>query len=162
MAAEKKRTTPTEEEKLKTEVAYLQFYEEALRDPTKYIKHDVDAHSDEALYRLASRHGMAYYGWYWLLAECLAGRRNNSYDVSDDLGWERLTWDLSCMQRMSTDECKEFIAELAALDLISREHLAEMSVVTITRIRKDKEEYAKTVAQKRLGAWKTNQKRLYG
>lgn len=161
MAAEKKREL-TQAEKQQAEIAYQQFYDEALRDPTKYLKHDVDAHNDEALYRLASRHGMDYYGWYWLLAENLAGRRGSSYDVSDDMGWERLAWDLSCMQRMSVDDCKEFVALLATLDLISREHLSEMHLVTINRIRKDKEEYARAIAQKRLGAWKTNQKRLYG
>lgn len=157
-----KKRAATEEEKQQAEIAYQQFYEEALRDPTRYLRHDTDAHDDEALYRLASRHGMAYYGYFWLLAECLAARKGNSYDVSDDAGWRRLAWDLSIIEPMSVDDCKLFVAELAALDLISQEHLSELHLVTSRRIRKDKEEYARTIAQKRLGAWKTNQKRLYG
>lgn len=159
--AEKKREL-TQAEKQQAEIAYQQFYDEALRERPKYIQHDIDAHNSEELSRLGQLYGMEAWGRYWHLAELLAGRRNSAYDVSDNLGWERLAWDLSSMQRMSVDDCKEFIGNLADLGLVSREHLTELHQVTIRRIRKDREEYARTVAQKRLGAWKTNQRRLYG
>lgn len=159
--AEKKREL-TQAEKQQAEIAYQQFYEEALRERPKYLQHDIDAHNSEELSRLGQRYGMEAWGRYWHLAELIAGRRNSAYDVSDDLGWERLAWDLSSMQRISVEETKQFIANLAELGLVSKEHLLELHLVTILRVRRDREEYAKTVALKRLGAWKTNQKRLYG
>lgn len=158
MATKSKQSYAAEE----AEAAYSIFYEEALREPIKYLKHDARAHDDEALYRLANRHGMAYYGLYWLLAELLTGRKDHSYDVSDEAGWRRLAWDLSCMELIDVDDCKAFVAELAALDLISREQLNEMQKVVITRIRLDANAYAERTASKKLGAWKTNRNRLYG
>lgn len=162
MATTSKKRDATPEEKQQAEVAYQQFFEEALHEPTKYLPHDINASRDEALSRLGQRYGMAYYGYYWLLVELLAGRRDCSYDVRDELGWERLAWDLSIMQRMTVDECKEFVAHLAELDLISREHFEELHLVTSRRVRRDREDYAREVAQKRLGGWRSSQKRLYG
>lgn len=147
-------------EKLAAQEAYLEFLERAMADPVKFIKHDARAHDDEALYRLANRHGMAMYGWYWLLVELLTGRRHHYYDVSDEAGWRRLARDMSCMCDMTTDECRSFIADLYGADLINREQYDELHRVAITRIMVDAKAYAETVASKQLGAWKTNRKKL--
>lgn len=140
--------------------AYAEFLERAMSDPVKFVKHDARAHDDEALYRLTNKHGMAYYGWYWLLVELLTGRKHHYYDVSDAAGWRRLARDMSCLCDMSTDQCQEFIADLYAADLINREQLDELSRVSITRVLVDAKSYAETVASKQLGAWKTNRKKL--
>ena len=156
------KSTESPEERKQALEAYYRFLEEAQGEPIKYLRHDNRSHDDEALYRLVNKHGMAWYGWYWLLAELLAARKNHSYDISDDAGWRRLARDMSCMCDMSIDECKQFISELYAYDLIHREQYDEMHQVVITRIRRDATAYAEDVAGKRLGAWKTNRKRLLG
>ena len=142
--------------------AYERFLEEARRDPIKYAHHDARAHDDEALYRLVANHGMAYYGWYWLLVELLSGRKDHAYDVSDEFGWRRLARDMSCMCDISVEDCQLFIMELASMGLVSREHLSETHKVVIRRILIDAEKYAEEVAKKKLGAWKTNRKRMFG
>lgn len=149
-------------EKQAAEDAYARFMEEAESDPIRFIKHDTRAHDDEALYRLANRKGMALYGWYWLLVELLTGRKHHYYDVSDDAGWRRLARDMSCICDMGTDECKEFIAELYNASLINREQYDELQRVTITRILADARAYAESVASKKIGAWKTNRKKVFG
>ena len=149
-------------EKLAAQDAYERFVEEAESDPIRFIKHDTRAHDDEALYRLANRRGMALYGWYWLLVELLTGRKHHYYDVSDDAGWRRLARDMSCICDMGTDECKEFIAELYNASLINREQYDELQRVTITRILADARAYAESVAGKKIGAWKTNRKKVFG
>lgn len=147
-------------EKLAAQEAYDEFLERAMSDPIKFIKHDARAHDDEALYRLANRHGMEVYGWYWLLVELLTGRKHHYYDVSDNAGWRRLSRDMSCICDMSIEECKSFIADLYGAGLINREQYDELHKVTITRILVDAKAYAETVASKQLGAWKTNRKKL--
>lgn len=142
--------------------AYDEFLEEALGEPVKFIKHDARAHDDEDLYRLANEHGMAYYGWYWLLVELLTGRKHHYYDVSDEAGWRRLSRDMSCICDISTDECKAFVADLYDAGLINIEQFDELKRVSITRILKDARAYAEAVATKKLGAWKTNRKKLLG
>jgi hypothetical protein len=154
--------TSDEAEKLAAQDAYDRFMEEAESDPIRFIKHDTRAHDDEALYRLANRRGMALYGWYWLLVELLTGRKHHYYDVSDDAGWRRLARDMSCICDMGTDECKEFIAELYNASLINREQYDELQRVTITRILADARAYAESVASKKIGAWKTNRKKVFG
>ena len=149
-----------EREKQAAQDAYDEFLERAMTDPIKFIKHDARAHDDEALYRLANRQGMALYGWYWLLAELLTGRKHHYYDVSDDAGWRRLARDMSCICDMSVEECREFISDLYDADLINREQYDELQRVTITRILADARTYAENVASKQLGAWKTNRKKL--
>ena len=149
-----------EAERLAAQDAYEEFLERAMTDPVKFIKHDSRAHDDEALYRLANEHGMAFYGWYWLLVELLTGRKHHSYDVSDRAGWRRLTRDMSCICDMSEDECREFIAILYDAGLINREQFDELHRVTITRILVDAKTYAEKTAAKQLGAWKTNRKKL--
>ena len=147
-------------EKLAAQEAYAEYLDRAMTDPIKFIKHDSRAHDDEALYRLANTHGMAYYGWYWLLVELLTGRKHHYYDVSDSAGWRRLTRDMSCICDMAEDECREFIADLYNADLINREQYDELHRVTIQRILKDAMAYAETVAGKQLSAWKMNRKKL--
>lgn len=158
-------TEPTEVQRKEQEeslAAYERFLDEARQEPIKYVKHDNKSHDDEALYRLVAQHGMEWYGWYWLLVELLAGRKNHSYDVSDEVGWRRLTRDMSCMVDMSAEDCKLFIMELASMGLVSKEHLSEAQKVVIKRILTDAEKYAEEVAKKKLGAWKTNRKRMFG
>lgn len=151
-----------ERERLAMQDAYDRFYEEAESDPIRFIKHDTRAHDDEALYRLANRQGMATYGWYWLLVELLTGRKHHYYDVSDDAGWRRLSRDMSCICDMSVEECQKFIADLYNADLINREQYDELHRVTITRILTDAMAYAESVASKKMGAWKTNRKKMFG
>ena len=137
--------------------------EEALREPVKYIKHDTSSHDDEALYRLVQAwpDHMAAYGWWWLLKELLTARRDHSYDVSDDIGWRRLAHDMSCMCDMDADTCRLFVAELDHMGLINHDQLAEMDKVVINSVRVDAMSYAEGVAAKKLGAWKTNRKKLF-
>lgn len=149
-------------EKLAAQDAYERFLEEAESDPIRFIKHDTRAHDDEALYRLANRHGMALYGWYWLLVELLTGRKHHYYDVSDDAGWRRLARDMSCICDMSVDECKSFIADLYGAGLVNREQYDELHRVSITRILVDARTYAESVAGKKIGAWKTNRRKVFG
>ena len=149
-------------EKLAAQDAYERFVEEAESDPIRFIKHDTRSHDDEALYRLTNRHGMEIYGWYWLLVELLTGRKHHYYDVSDEAGWRRLSRDMSCMCDMSVDECKSFIANLYGAGLINREQYDELHRVTITRILADAKAYAESVAGKKIGAWKTNRRKVFG
>ena len=151
-----------EDEKLAALDAYERFLEEASSDPIRFIKHDTRAHDDEALYRLANRQGMALYGWYWLLVELLTGRKHHYYDVSDNAGWRRLARDMSCICDMGVDECKTFVADLYGAGLINREQYDELHRVTITRILVDARAYAESVASKKIGAWKTNRKKVFG
>lgn len=150
------------QEEEETRNAYLDFLDEALSEPVKFIKHDARAHDDEALYRLANTHGMAYYGMYWLLAELLTGRKNHFYDISDGAGWRRLANDMGCICDMTVDDCKRFVTDLYDAGLINREQYDELHRVTITRILKDSRAYAEAVAAKKLGAWKTNRRKLLG
>ena len=154
------REAETDAEKLAAQDAYDEFLERAMSDPIKFIKHDARAHDDEALYRMANRHGMEFYGWYWLLVELLTGRKHHYYDISDEAGWRRLSRDMSCICDISIDECRSFIAELYGAELINREQYDELHRVTITRILVDAKTYAEAVAIKQLSAWKTNRKRL--
>ena len=149
-------------EKLAAQDAYERFVEEAESDPIRFIKHDTRSHDDEALYRLTNRLGMSVYGWYWLLVELLTGRKHHYYDVSDEAGWRRLSRDMSCMCDMSVDECKSFIANLYGAGLINREQYDELHRVTITRILADAKAYAESVAGKKIGAWKTNRRKVFG
>lgn len=149
-------------EKLAAQDAYVRFVEEAESDPIRFIKHDTRSHDDEALYRLTNRLGMEIYGWYWLLVELLTGRKHHYYDVSDEAGWRRLSRDMSCMCDMSVDECKSFIADLYGAGLVNREQYDELHRVTITRILADAKAYAESVAGKKIGAWKTNRRKVFG
>ena len=156
------KSNESPEEKRAALEAYDRFLEEAMANPLKFLTHDNMTHADEKLSRLVAKHDMSWYGWYWLLAELLAGRNDHSYDVSDEYGWRRLAHDMSCMCDMSDEECREFVVELYAFDLISREIFDELHKVVITRIRKDANAYAEKTATKKLGAWKTNRKRTFG
>ncbi len=140
--------------------AYYEFLDDALREPIKFLKHDARAHDDEALYRLVNEHGMEWYGWYWLLAELLTARKDHAYDVSDAMGWRRLRLDMSCMCDITDEQCREFVARLLDAGLIDRQHYDELGQVVIRRVKQDGVAYAETVAAKKLGAWKTNRRRL--
>lgn len=152
----------TAAEKMAARQAYEGYLEEAMREPVKFVKHDARAHDDEKLYRLVNKNGIEWYGWYWLLVELLTGRKDHSYDVSDDAGWRRLAIDMSCMCDMDVDFCKLFVMELAHFGLISQEQLSERQHVVITRVRMDATAYAESVASKKLGAWKANQRKMFG
>ena len=151
---------PDEHERELAEAAYQDFYEDAIAEPIKYIKHDSRAHDDDALYCLVSDGGMAYLGWYWVLVELLAGRKGHYYDVSEPWCWKKLANDMSCMCPMSVEECQRFIVKLYELDLIISEQYEELHRVAIARMLRDAQEYARDVAGKKVGAWKTNRKKL--
>ena len=147
----------TTDEKVVAE-AYQRFMEEARGEPVRFIKHDTNAHDDDGLYRMVEHEGIAYYGWYWLLVELLTGRRGHTYDVSDYVGWRRFAHDMGCMTPITVEECKGFVESLLTYGLISAEHY-EIGKVAILRILRDAETYAEGVADKKIGAWKTNRKR---
>ena len=142
--------------------AYQDFLEDALNDPVKYIKHDSNAHEGPASFRMVAEFGMESYGQYWLLVELLTSRRGHYYDVTDDYGWLALSRDMGRLMPMSTDDCKEFVGMLYELDLINREQYDELGRVTISRVLRDALAYAEGVASKKLGAWKTNRKKMFG
>ena len=130
-----------------------QFIEEAMRSSVPHVFHDSSAHRDAALRRLVRSRGMQAYGSYWLLVELLTSSPAHAYDVGDDVAWEMLAQDMSALEPMGVDECKAFVAELYALDLISREHFDELRRVSITRVLRDVRRYAEGTAKKKLGAW---------
>lgn len=138
--------------------AYQRFLDEARGEPIRFIKHDTSAHDDDAVYRMVSERGMAHYGWYWLLVECLTARRDHVYDVSDDRGWRKLCYDLGCLCDLKPQKCRQMMEDFLSYGLISEEHYAE-GMVAVTRVLRDAETYAEGVADKKLGAWKANMKR---
>lgn len=142
--------------------AYEGFLEDALGEPVKYVKHDSNAHEDPALFRMVAKYGMESYGQYWLLVELLTSRRGHYYDVADEFGWLALSRDMSRLQPLDVDGCKEFVGRLYELGLISREQFDELGRVAISRVLRDALTYAEGVASKKLGAWKTNRKKLFG
>ena len=64
------------------------------------------------------------------------------------------------MCTMSVEECQQFVLKLYELDLIIAEQYEELHRVAIARMLRDAQEYAKDVAGKKTGAWKTNRKRM--
>ena len=149
-----------EAEKLAAQDAYQEFYDAAISEPIKYLKHDTNSHEDDKLYRLVSMHGMSYYGMYWVLSENVAKRKGHYYDVSDEVGWRKLARDMSCLCDVSVEQCKRFVDALYELELIIPEQYDELQRVTIMRIMRDATKYAEAVAGRKLGAWKTNRKKL--
>lgn len=130
------------------------FMDEAMRSSVPHVFHDSSAHRDASLRRLVRDGGMAAYGRYWLLVELLTSSPAHRYDVSDEFGWEMLAQDMSRLEPMTVDECKAFIGQLYHYDLISRDHYDELSQLLITRVIRDIQNYADSVAKKKLGAWK--------
>jgi len=136
----------------------LAFLEEARRMCPRYVRHDVTAHEDDSLCAMVEDKGMGHYGLYWLLVELLTSRKGHIYDLSDQRGWKRLAYDLSCMTDVSVPKCKAFVKDLYDYGLISTEHFDE-GMLAIKRVLRDSESYAQYVAKKKYGAWKTNQKK---
>ena len=130
------------------------FMDEAMRSSVPHVFHDSSAHRDASLRRLVRDGGMAAYGRYWLLIELLTSSPAHRYDVSDEFGWEMLAQDMSRLEPMTVDECKAFVGQLYHYDLISRDHYDELSQLLITRVIRDIQNYADSVARKKLGAWK--------
>lgn len=130
-----------------------EFIAQASKAQIPHFMHASLAHQSAALRRLVRKHGMAAYGRYWLLVELLMSSPEHSYDVSDSIGWEMLADDLGRLERIDPADACEFIEELAALGLISREHLDECSKVVSLDVLADVEKYAYATAKKKLGAW---------
>lgn len=137
----------------------LRFIEEARQLCPRYVRHDTNAHEDDALSALVEESGMAFYGWYWLLVELLTARRGHVYDISDQRGWKRLAHDMSCMYPITVAKCKTFVAMLYEHELISREYHDDLGKLAINRILRDTETYAQGVAKRKLSAHNTNAKR---
>jgi hypothetical protein len=150
----------SEAERLAAKEAYDEFFDAAMSEPIKYLKHDTNSHEDDKLYRLVSMHGMSYYGMYWVLSENVAKRKGHYYDVSDEVGWKKLARDMSCLCDVTVDQCKRFVGALYDLGLIIPEQYDELHRVAIMRIMRDAYKYAESVAGRKLGAWKTNRKKL--
>ena len=141
----------TDSEKAEIERKKLEFYAECVDEPMKYVVHDVNAHDDPKLQDLRDDHGFEALGRWWLLVELLASRKGHCYDVSRANGWKRLAHDLE-YGRSDEQECRDFIGTLVGLGLLNADAYARGEVRS-SRIDSNASEYAKNVADKRLGAW---------
>lgn len=155
MARARKHETDEEAEERRAREAVRQgFFDEEYRKPMRYFKHDTNACDDPKLQDLRDEYGFEAYGRWWLLVEHLAGRVNHCYDVSRENGWRRLARDLEFDRGTSgIDQCREFIATLYGLGLISRQSYDEFEHVRSVRLDRNAEEYAEGVAGKKFAAW---------
>lgn len=128
-----------------------QLYQEELRTPLQYFKHDCNAHDDTALASITFEHGMAYYGLYWLLIEHLYTRKEHYYDLSTPLGKHQLMQDLNTLCPIEESEVDTFIETLASNNLIDKEIYAESKRVIIGRVLDNIETKARSKAGKRYG-----------
>jgi hypothetical protein len=154
MAARKRREEPTDDERKVAEAKRLEYYNEEICRPLKYVKHDTNAHDDPKLQDLRDDHGFDALGRWWLLVELLAGRVNHCYDIRRPNGWRRLAHDLEFGRtEEGVRQCKEFIATLLDLHLLDQASYADFHHVRSARIDRNADEYARDVAQRRYAIW---------
>lgn len=134
--------------------------DDAKKEPIKYIRHDVNAHADDALLDLCLCNGIAAYGMYWLLSEKLMEREGHYYDLSTTSGAYAFRRDMSALGDVTMEECESFVDQLAERGLVAREWWLEDRKVAIGRILRDSEDIASKLASRRLGAVKTNERKL--
>ena len=149
--ARRRQIDMTDKERAEIERKRLEFYAECVEEPMKFVFHDVNAHDDPKLQDLRDDHGFEALGRWWLLVELLASREGHAYDVSRKNGWRRLAQDLE-YGRANEEECQDFIEVLAGLGLLNTEAF-ERGEVRSARIDSNASDYARNVADKRLGAW---------
>lgn len=129
--------------------AYQRYYEDALGEPMDWVRHDSNARTDEALEALRDELGFEGYGRWWLLVELLSARKGHGYDIGRPHGWEHLAHDME----WEVEPTKGFVRWLLDHSLLSRESFEAFDYVRSERIMRNAEEYAESVAAKRLGGW---------
>lgn len=118
--------------------------------PLPYIRHYNDAHANEKHRRLMLAGGWGWYGMYWTLMELLAARHAHHYLVRDDAGWAFLSADMGTSGvPVDPAECRAFVEELARLDLIDAESLAD-GIVVNERVCATAEETARETARNKF------------
>lgn len=145
----KREYTPAQLDRLQ------QLREEQARDPLRWFKHDVDASRDPKLRRLIRTLGWDMYGRWWRLCELMAEVEGHGIDVSDDCGWELLSEDLD----LPVDACREFVAWLVGVGLLSRDSLEGFGTIRSERMQRDCLNFVEKSAIRRLNAEITNEKR---
>ncbi len=141
---------------------YHEYEQEALLEPMTYVPHDTNAHLDDAMRAIVTacdspHDGLAMGYKYWCLMELLAARKGHLYDVSTERGWQFLSIDMStCGVVVSVEECMELVGLLVSVGLLAADVFTESHHVVSERVCRNAERYAKSVADKRIGAWKTN------
>lgn len=141
---------------------YHLYEQEALLDPMTYVPHDTNAHLDDAMRAIVTacddpHDGLAMGYKYWCLMELLAARKGHLYDVSSERGWVFLAIDMStCGVVVTVDECREMVELFVGVGLLSKDVYEEAQHVVSERVCRNAERYAKSVADKKIGAWKTN------
>ena len=162
MAMPRKPRELSEQEIAEINAQYHAYEQEALLEPMSYVPHDTNAHLDDAMRALITsctdpHEGLALGYKYWCLMELLAARKGHLYDVSTDRGWQFLSIDMStCGVVVSAYECRELVELLVGIGLLSKSCYTEAHHVLSDRICRNAERYAKGVADKKIGAWKTN------
>ena len=148
-----------DEEMLRAE-KLAEFTSEARKTPLRFLQHDVNAQEDDAIYRMVEVLGIGAYGRYWQLMELMARRSQHCYDVSTDRGWRKLSLDMSSLEDFSVNECKEFVALLCSLGLLSDESFRQFGHVVSDRLSREVEKYAEEAASKKFGGWNRTRKNL--
>lgn len=138
---------------------YEGYYQEALAEPMKFIRHDVNAHDDPALLELCLENGHGFYGLYWLLVEGITAREGHYYDLATATGEFALRRDLSALGEVDAGQCIAFVEALAGKGLIDAESWRANRRVMIERVLRDADTYAKGVASKKMGAAKANRRK---
>lgn len=134
----------------KYQEVYKATYEAYLDKPQAYFSHDTNAHRDDGLRRLVRKHGIGVYGRWWLLVELLTEKKGHIYHIGDEEGLEMLREDMSLLESISRDELKDFLDELAKLELIDTEMYGECKV-TSSRVMRNVVAIAETAARKAAG-----------
>ena len=151
----------TEDEIAEVNAQYHQYVHEARLEPMDYVTHDTNARLDDSLRALVTScdtptEGLAMGYRYWCLMELLASRKGHMYDVSTTFGWTLMAIDMSgAGVPTSEDDCRELVRALLGVGLLSGDAYAESRVMS-ERICRNAERYAKGVADKKIGAYKTN------
>lgn len=129
--------------------------DKARKEPIKYVKHDVDAHYDDALLDLCMANGIAAYGMYWLLVENLTARETHFYSLQNEAGKFAFHRDMSAFGEVPIGDCMAFVEQLAERGLIDTELWEEKKTIIINRVCVDAENVAMELAKKMFGAYQT-------
>ena len=86
----------------------------------KWFKHEAEAHTNMKLQALIDKLGISGYGYYWACVELVASQGGDGFIVVKDKHWEQ---HLKKMLNIEPDDQKQYLVELARLNLIDRESL---------------------------------------
>lgn len=152
----------SDEELAEINEQYHVYEQEALLEPMSFVPHDTDAHLDDAMRAVVTAvpdhdAGLAMGYKYWCLMELLAARKGHMYDVSTEQGWTFLSIDMStCGVVVGVEECRSLVETLAGVGLLSQDVYRESGRVMSERVCRNAQRFAKGIADKKIGAWKTN------